>query len=60
MGPEIDLTQAVVDQVVLALPLQPRCRDACKGLCPCCGYDLNLGQCGCADDQGDPRLAASK
>jgi uncharacterized metal-binding protein YceD (DUF177 family) len=59
MGPEIDLTQAVVDQVVLALPLQPRCRDACKGLCPCCGYDLNLGQCGCADDQGDPRLAAS-
>ncbi len=58
MGPEIDLTQAVVDQVVLALPLQPRCSDACKGLCPRCGYDLNLGQCGCADDQGDPRLAA--
>lgn len=58
VGPEIDLTQAVVDQVVLALPLQPRCSDVCKGLCPRCGHDLNLGQCACADDRGDPRFAA--
>ncbi len=58
VGPEIDLTQVVVDQVVLALPLQPLCSDTCKGLCRRCGYDLNLGQCACADDRGDPRFAA--
>jgi uncharacterized protein len=53
----LDLGPVLRDAVVLALPLQPVCRDDCPGLCPQCGARL-------ADDpthqheQLDPRWAA--
>jgi len=53
----LDLGPVLRDAVVLALPLQPVCRDDCPGLCPLCGARL-------ADDPGhqheqlDPRWAA--
>ncbi|MEZ4599090.1 MAG: DUF177 domain-containing protein [Syntrophotaleaceae bacterium] len=50
-GDEIDLTDAIQEQVVMALPVRPLCRPECKGLCSQCGADLNLGDCGC--DRGD-------
>ena len=28
----------------------------CKGLCPVCGKDLNIGNCECKKKQVDPRL----
>lgn len=46
-GEHIDLRDAVQEQVVLALPFKPLCRDECKGLCARCGADLNHGPCGC-------------
>lgn len=36
----IDLTPVLHDAVVLALPLQPLCRDDCPGLCATCGARL--------------------
>ena len=36
----LDLTVVLRDAVVLALPLQPVCRDDCPGLCPECGARL--------------------
>ena len=36
-GDLVDIEPAVRDAVVLALPLQPLCRDDCPGLCPTCG-----------------------
>src|SRR5262249_21394116 len=36
----IDLTPVVRDAIVLALPLQPLCRDDCPGLCATCGARL--------------------
>ena len=53
----VDLGPVLRDSVVLALPLQPVCRDDCPGLCAICGARL-------ADDpehhhdQLDPRWAA--
>jgi uncharacterized protein len=53
----VDLEPILRDAVVLALPLQPVCRDDCPGLCPTCGQRL-------ADDPDhrherlDPRWAA--
>lgn len=56
-GETIDLTQAVHDQILLALPATSLCREDCCGLCPQCGTNLNLGTCGCRDvDSDDPRL----
>lgn len=46
-GNELDLGDAVQEQIILALPFKPLCSDECKGLCPECGADLNLGPCGC-------------
>ncbi|MFD8416798.1 MULTISPECIES: YceD family protein [unclassified Streptomyces] len=36
-----DLEPVLRDAVVLALPLQPVCREDCLGLCPQCGASLN-------------------
>lgn len=44
----VDLTDAVREEVGLAVPTYPLCRDECAGLCPRCGADLNEGPCGCA------------
>ncbi|WP_181160514.1 YceD family protein [Streptomyces solincola] len=36
-----DLEPVLRDAVVLALPMQPVCREDCAGLCPDCGLNLN-------------------
>lgn len=59
-GREIDLTEAVQEQVLLALPLRPLCREDCRGLCPRCGADLNQGACECTEKPMDPRFAVLK
>ena len=43
----VDLTEVVRQHLVLAMPIAPRCRDGCRGLCATCGADLNLGPCAC-------------
>lgn len=55
-GDMIDVTEVIRQHVLLALPIAPRCRDECRGLCPKCGADLNDGPCGCGADDIDPRL----
>ncbi len=54
----IDLISLSRDQIYLALPLQPLCREDCLGLCSQCGSDLNNKACACAMSEPDPRLAA--
>ncbi len=57
-GEEIDLTEAVQEQVILALPLRALCRQDCKGLCAGCGADLNHGACSCAPSVHNGPFAA--
>ncbi len=59
-GKTLNLYNVLRDQLFLALPLKPLCREECKGLCPSCGADLNKGPCSCKAKKGDPRLAALK
>ena len=49
-GDELDLTDAVREQVLLELPEFALCREECRGLCPTCGKDLNEGACECAPE----------
>lgn len=51
----IDLEPVVRDEVVLALPLNPLCREDCRGLCPACGADRNEADCGHAVGRIDVR-----
>jgi uncharacterized protein len=46
------------EQVQMAIPMKPLCREECLGLCPQCGKDRNLAPCGCGDEAADPRWAA--
>lgn len=59
-GGEIGITELVHEQVALALPMRPLCKDDCIGLCTECGANLNRGDCGCKTGQGDIRFAALK
>ncbi len=53
----LDLTGAVREELLLAVPQYVECRADCRGLCPRCGADLNAGPCGCRPEV-DPRWEA--
>lgn len=53
----IDLSPLVRELSLLALPIKVLCRPDCQGLCQECGANLNYGDCGCAENEIDPRLA---
>jgi uncharacterized protein len=57
---EIDLEQLIRERFEMSMPMKPLCREACLGLCPVCGTNLNRGTCGCERDWADPRFAALK
>lgn len=56
-GDEVDLGPLVQEQVLLALPTRPLCREDCRGLCPQCGLNLNEHQCACRAGGLDSRMA---
>lgn len=54
----LDLEEAVRQAWAVSLPMQPLCRPDCRGLCPRCGQDLNLGACSCPPEEEDERWTA--
>ncbi|MEO0115832.1 MAG: DUF177 domain-containing protein, partial [candidate division WOR-3 bacterium] len=44
-GETVDLLPLLHDTIILAIPLAPRCSEACKGICPGCGANLNIESC---------------
>jgi len=59
-GDEIDLAEAIAEQVVMALPMRPLCQENCRGLCPECGANLNEIDCGCVRPTFNAKFAALK
>jgi uncharacterized protein len=57
---QLNLGALVENEATLALPMKPLCRDDCRGLCPGCGSNRNLGACACPASSPDPRLAVLK
>ena len=51
-GSEIDLGGFFQEGIALLFPVQPLCREECRGLCASCGADRNAAACGC--EQGSP------
>lgn len=56
-GTELDLTEPVREQVLLAVPRYVYCREDCRGLCPRCGTNLNQATCDCTVEEPDERWA---
>ena len=48
-GSKADITDAVRDALLLELPYRFICSEDCKGFCPNCGVNLNLGTCTCQE-----------
>jgi uncharacterized protein len=59
-GKVIDLDPILREEILLALPNYPVCREGCKGLCSVCGQNLNEKDCGCDRHVPDPRWADLK
>jgi uncharacterized protein len=58
--PGLQLEDIVREQVLLQLPMQRVCSEACKGICPVCGANRNEVNCSCAVKPGDDRWMALK
>ena len=53
---KVDVGELARTAFILGMDTKTLCSEDCKGLCPRCGADLNLGPCSCKKE-GDPRLA---
>ena len=51
----LDITEAVRQSTILALPMKPLCRADCAGICPECGVNRNEAPCSCQSGGIDPR-----
>lgn len=56
----IDLGEEIRQGVFLSLPVKPLCREACRGLCPYCGQNLNQSSCSCRIEKMDSRFSKLK
>ena len=59
-GEAIEIDDVVREELLLAMPAQVLCREDCKGLCPLCGVNRNVTECGCETQQVDARWQALK
>ena len=53
----IDISGPATDEMALAMPAAPLCRENCKGLCPICGTDLNSDPCDGHGEEADSPFA---
>lgn len=60
IGTSINLKKALMEQIILQIPMKTICSDDCKGLCSQCGIDLNKESCDCDRTSIDPRLLKLK
>ena len=56
-GEFVDVEDLARTAFILGMDTKILCSEDCKGLCPRCGADLNLGPCSCKVKEVDPRLA---
>jgi uncharacterized protein len=54
----LELESVLREFVLLALPMQKVCSEACKGICPVCGQNRNQTECQCEPHPADDRWAA--
>ena len=58
---EVDLTEDVREELLLAVPSCFYCSPDCKGICPMCGTNLNHASCSCDErraEEEEERAAA--
>lgn len=56
-GSQLNVEAFVYNEIIGNWPVKILCREDCKGICPECGQNLNMGDCGCDTFVPDPRMA---
>jgi uncharacterized protein len=56
----VDLGERILEEVILTIPIQPLCREACLGLCPICGENKNINPCSCKAKEGSSPFSVLK
>ncbi len=59
-GGGLQLNDILREYVILSLPMHTVCSESCRGICPVCGENRNLKDCGCEVKPADDRWAALK
>ncbi|NPA49772.1 MAG: DUF177 domain-containing protein [Thermodesulfobacteria bacterium] len=59
-GVTVEVDEVVREEILLAVPMRKLCDEACKGLCPVCGQNLNEKSCGCKPALKDSPFAILK
>lgn len=59
-GFQLNVEDLLISEIVTSWPMKILCKPDCKGICPTCGRDLNMGACDCDTFVPDPRMAAIK
>jgi uncharacterized protein len=59
-GESVALDDEISQQIIMALPFKPLCRDTCMGLCGHCGANLNQGACQCRQQEQNNPFAILK
>ncbi len=50
---KVDLTDVFYEEIICEKPMCVLCKPSCKGLCPKCGSNLNVTDCGCPSFESD-------
>ena len=48
---KLDLYEFCYADIIMSLPTKHLCKEDCKGLCPSCGTNFNLGRCDCKTEE---------
>lgn len=59
-GSGLELNDVLREVVLLGVPMQIVCREACKGICPLCGHNRNQLDCDCQTKAADDRWNSLK
>jgi uncharacterized protein len=54
----MELEDILREQILLALPMQRVCGEACQGICPVCGKNRNESPCDCKIESANDRWEA--
>ena len=56
-GDALDFGPLILEIVSLAWPMQPRCSETCRGVCPVCGRNRNEEACNCESGEASRPFA---
>ena len=59
-GCELNVDEALGEELILGFPTKLLCEEDCPGLCPTCGKPRKEGRCACPEREIDPRWAVLK